>query len=338
VLQHQAMPPLLVNLQQSSKLSMLRNGTWTLSNFCRGKPQPPFELVSPALTTLARLIYSTDEEVLTDACWALSYLSDGSNDKIQAVIEAGVARRLVELLMHTSYSVQTPALRTIGNVVTGDDVQTQVVLHVQALPCLLALLGSARKGIRKEACWTVSNITAGNKSQIQAVIDCSLIQPLVHLLASAEWDIRKEAAWAISNATSGGTADQLRYLLSQGCVPPLCELLSCADVRIIVVALEALENLLKVGQADALKYGSNKVCNFIEDCGGLDKIEGLQVHPNHEVYEKTVKILEVYFQAAEEATVNDIAPAQHAGHFQFGAGGGPADPGSDPAAPGGFNF
>lgn len=52
-----------------------------------------------ALPTLARLIYSTDEEVLTDACWALSYLSDGTNDKIQEVISAGVCRRLVELLL-----------------------------------------------------------------------------------------------------------------------------------------------------------------------------------------------------------------------------------------------
>jgi importin subunit alpha-1 len=82
--------------------------------------------------------------------------------------------------------------------------------------------------------------------QIQAVIDCSIVQPLIQLLSSAEWDIRKEAAWAISNATSGGSPDQLRYLLSQNCIPPLCELLVCADVRIIVVALEALENLLKV--------------------------------------------------------------------------------------------
>lgn len=37
--------------------------------------------------------------MLTDACWALSYLSDGTNDKIQEVIQAGVCRRLVELLM-----------------------------------------------------------------------------------------------------------------------------------------------------------------------------------------------------------------------------------------------
>lgn len=53
----------------------------------------------PALPALQRLIHSNDEEVLTDACWALSYLSDGTNDKIQAVIEAGVCPRLVELLM-----------------------------------------------------------------------------------------------------------------------------------------------------------------------------------------------------------------------------------------------
>jgi hypothetical protein len=55
--------------------------------------------VKPALPALARLIHSNDEEVLTDACWALSYLSDGANDKIQGVIDAGVCSRLVELLL-----------------------------------------------------------------------------------------------------------------------------------------------------------------------------------------------------------------------------------------------
>lgn len=81
VLQAGAMQPLLMQLHSNSKLSMLRNATWTLSNFCRGKPQPDFENVRPALPTLAQLIFSPDEEVLTDACWALSYLSDGPNDK-----------------------------------------------------------------------------------------------------------------------------------------------------------------------------------------------------------------------------------------------------------------
>jgi importin subunit alpha-6/7 len=171
VLECNAIMPLLQQLTANSKLSMLRNATWTLSNFCRGKPQPDFNLVRPALGTLSQLIYSTDDDVLTDACWALSYLSDGPNDKIQAVIESGVCRRLVELLMHASPSVQTPALRTVGNIVTGDDLQTQIIINFNALQCLHSLLSSPKKGIRKEACWTISNITAGNTNQIQSVME-----------------------------------------------------------------------------------------------------------------------------------------------------------------------
>lgn len=331
VLGHGALVSLLAQFNEHAKLSMLRNATWTLSNFCRGKPQPQFEQTKAALPILARLIHSNDEEVLTDACWALSYLSDGTNDKIQAVIEAGVCPRLIELLLHSSPSVLIPALRTVGNIVTGDDIQTQVMIDHNALPCLLNLLTqNYKKSIKKEACWTVSNITAGNRNQIQNVINSGIIAPLVHLLQNAEFDIKKEAAWAISNATSGGNHDQIKFLVSQGCIKPLCDLLVCPDPRIVTVCLEGLENILKIGEADkdlGKTDGVNVYAQLIDEAEGLEKIENLQSHDNTEIYEKAVKILETYWLEEEEDVQLPSADAT----FDFGGG--------NPSLPsGGFNF
>ncbi|KAL3582984.1 hypothetical protein D5086_017316 [Populus alba] len=292
VLSHGALIPLLAQLNEHAKLSMLRNATWTLSNFCRGKPQPQFEQVKPALPALERLVHSTDEEVLTDACWALSYLSDGTNDKIQAVIEAGVCPRLVELLLHPSPSVLVPALRTVGNIVTGDDMQTQCIINTGALPCLLSLLThNHKKSIKKEACWTISNITAGNKEQIQAVIEAGLIGPLVNLLQNAEFDIKKKplgqflmlllvrSDWLFLND---------RVLVSQGCIKPLCDLLVCPDPRIVTM---------------------------IDDAEGLEKIENLQSHDNNEIYEKAVKILETYWLEEDDEALPSGDGAQQGFHF-----------------------
>ena len=272
-------------------------------------------------------MYSLDDEVLIDACWAISYLSDGANDKIQAVIDAGIPRRLVELLMHNSTSVQTPALRSVGNIVTGDDVQTQVIINCGALPALLALLGSSKDGIRKEACWTISNITAGNSTQIQAVIDANIIPPLIHLLANGDIKTRKEACWAISNATSGGLQkpDQIRYLVQQGCIKPLCDLLACLDNKIIQVALDGLENILKVGEMD--KPGNDQHVNlyamYIEEAGGMEKIHQAQSNANEEIYMKAYNIIEKYFSDEEDeagAEIQGLAPQQQSGDaFSFGA-------------------
>ena len=111
--------------------------------------------------------------------------------------------------------------------------QTQVVLNCSVMQCLLHLLTSPKESIRKEACWTISNITAGNRQQIQVyfadfsvlaynvnlaccqtVIDANVFPVLIDILGKAEFKTRKEAAWAITNATSGGTAEQIRFLVN----------------------------------------------------------------------------------------------------------------------------
>ncbi|CCE83135.1 Piso0_003707 [Millerozyma farinosa CBS 7064] len=323
VLACNAMAPVL-ELFNTSKMSLIRTATWTLSNLCRGKnPQPDWSIVQQAIPTLAKLVYSVDTETLVDSCWAVSYLSDGTTEAIQAVVDARIPHRLVELLGHESTLVQTPALRAIGNIVTGNDLQTQVVINAGVLPALAPLLNSPKETIRKEACWTISNITAGNPDQIQAVIDANLIPQIIRLLANGDYKTKKEACWAISNASSGGLTrpDQIRYLVSQGCIKPLCDLLAVADTKIIEVTLDSLENILKMGEMDKESHDGtvNEYALYIEEAGGMEKIFECQANENEKVYEKAYSIIEKYFSEEEDHIDEDgIAPQAYGDAFNFG--------------------
>ncbi len=269
----------------------------TLLPFARilfsGKPQPDFALVQAALPVLARLLYVLDDEVLTDACWALSYMSDDTgsqNNKIEAVIHCGVARRLVELLMHKSANVKKPALRTVGNIATGDDVQMQVLLvkltaqtsrgrctltshqsvhfpafpfaflsqNCSALPCLLALLVNPKKSIRKEACWSVSG-GRSNEGDLQRLRASLLI-----FSPSIPCSMR-----TISNITAGNEA-QIDLVIGANIIPPLVAILKEEHIDIQKVPplkaeqQQAKARTLQAINADSIAHSLLAVCAMQE--------------------------------------------------------------------------
>jgi importin subunit alpha-1 len=125
----------------------------------------------------------------------------------------------------------------------------------------------------------------------------NIIPPLLNILQNADFKTKKEACWAISNATSGGLQEpnQIRYLVTQGCIKPMCDLLNSMDNKIIQVALDGLENILKVGEIDKEAGGPgavNQYAQFIEEAGGMVSIHNLQHHENLEIYKKCFYIMD----------------------------------------------
>ena len=65
---------------------------------------------------------------------------------------------------------------------------------------------------------------------------------------------------------------------------------SFASLQVTLVILDGLTNILATGQ----KIGQiDQVCNQVEECGGLDKIEMLQQSENEKVYQVALDIIEV---------------------------------------------
>jgi hypothetical protein len=119
--------------------------------------------------------------------------------------------------------------------------------------------------------------------------------------------------------------------VSQGVIKPLCDLLECGDNRIIQVSLDGLENILKIGENDRPVTGSvNQYAIFIEEAGGMDRINNLQGHDNNDIYQKSFAIIDKYFndeEGEDEALNPDV---DDSGNFTFG--------GESAVPQGGFQF
>ena len=128
---------------------------WTISNLCRGTPKPDFLLVRDCIPAMTYAIAheKSSDEARTDALWALSYLSDGEDFRIQAIVESGqVVPHAMTALKCEKASLMAPALRILGNIVTGNAEQTQVVLDAGILEIVPSLLENSRVRWLLHAC------------------------------------------------------------------------------------------------------------------------------------------------------------------------------------------
>eukprot|EP01080_Neovahlkampfia_damariscottae_P007327 gene7327-11646_t len=230
--------PLVNILQSTKKISLIKNAIWCLSNTVKGEPQPPFYLVKNAVPVLCSLLSMSDQDILKDACWSLSNITEVSsgcdNEKLTCLIKNLPMDRLVTLLSNSHEEIVKPALRIVGNILTGDESQTDNFLYAKGLPVLGSLLKHQAKSIRRDASWSMSNITAGSKNHIQQVIDAQLFPVMISMLSNDDPDVCFEITWALCNATAG-TSEQISYLVSIGILETFVEMISLNDRKKTVI-------------------------------------------------------------------------------------------------------
>ena len=149
-------------------------------------------------------------------------------------------------------------------------------------------------------------------------LDMGIIDKLIQILIVDDNEIKKEAVWAVSNCTASASFAQFNSLVERGIIKALLSTLKMSEARVLAVSLEGIDNILKSGQENFKKHGvENRFSVVLENEGGLDLLEGLQMHSNHQSYQRAVKILESYFQEEDGGLDLSSVPTQPTGQNQF---------------------
>ena len=139
--------------------------------------------------------------MVSDTCWALSYLTDSSTERIQAVIDSNIVPRLVQLLGSSEISC-----------VVSESVSNNLPLSILSLPLPPFLLPPLPPFSlpplpppiasynppppplslpQTPALRAVGNIVTGSDHQTQLVLDCGALSYFDNLLRSARSNIQK---------------------------------------------------------------------------------------------------------------------------------------------------
>ena len=216
----------------------------------QGRPND-FATSKEALTVLTKLLVNDHETILYYTCGALfSILYRLTDEEVNEVMNIGFILPLLKILSNnTPQYVQEPVLKSIQLISSKADSSIKALVLHDGISILAKTLSSSNEKNQKHACYAISSIISGSRDRIQSAIDNSVVPSLAQILPSEKIKETKKAALsALYEMTEAGSASQIKYLFTEGCLDILFDLLNSVGCNSTRVALETLSCILKKGK------------------------------------------------------------------------------------------
>ena len=210
---------------------------------------------------------------------------------VEALVTAGVAPSLVDIVAVTGPALQTTALQVIGAISASE--YDNVLIEAGVFSVLRdILIAEPTLRLAEDACWIMANLTDCTEHVDALMQDtevprllCDVIAEVTNAYEQAIYDVRtREALRVIANVVNHGTPIHVRQLVSKvRCIEPVVGLLKTwFEKETLMIALDTLWKLVQKGELCKVPTNDGEVKNIywaLFDIAGGD--EGLRALVEH---------------------------------------------------------
>eukprot|EP01114_Cavostelium_apophysatum_P015281 TRINITY_DN4129_c0_g1_i3.p2 TRINITY_DN4129_c0_g1~~TRINITY_DN4129_c0_g1_i3.p2 ORF type:complete len:168 (-),score=35.92 TRINITY_DN4129_c0_g1_i3:171-674(-) len=123
---------------------------------------------------------SPKKTIRKDACRAISYVTSGNKNQIQAVIDTNIVPPLVQLLSNPKFDIKKAALRAVCNALSGGTAeQIRYFVHLGCVRPLCDLLGASDSRVVADALESLKKILELGEDDAKSISTSNIFSTLI---------------------------------------------------------------------------------------------------------------------------------------------------------------
>lgn len=208
---------LLPRILNSKYEKIFEQGAWAVGNISADEGSfkeilLKYNVLDPLV---AKIMSTSDQEVLKYTNWALCNLVTGTNQISSQIVKKRVAiTALIKIILtQNDPDMLAESLRALLDLT--DESIVQILIDSKVVQRLLDLIRTPIRQIHFTILQLISYVTNGTDIQTQVILDCGGAEVIFRLLEDPGLDVscRRECLWIISNILVG-TYDQMKFIFN----------------------------------------------------------------------------------------------------------------------------
>eukprot|EP00039_Didymoeca_costata_P024752 m.11341 g.11341 ORF g.11341 m.11341 type:complete len:485 (+) comp4425_c0_seq1:166-1620(+) len=270
--------PALIACMREGELSAKHTAVMHCRALLSQSADPPIDAVvrGGAVPILVEMLYSTDEDIQTEAAWTLSSITAGTSEQTAEVVRNGAIPTFLNCMKSESQIIKERALLALGNIAGDGPALRDVLLGLGGIPCVVQVLNSEFSlSLLRRATWTLSNMCRFSNPP-PATEHVEMVLPILTrlILESQDIEILSDTLWGLSYLASGPVERVQRIIDSNVCRNLIRFLKPDNDFKITEPALRIFGHILS---------GSNLHADYALNLGVTPLLRALLGSPKSSV-------------------------------------------------------